>query len=275
MRASSFAKPLYAAIDIARLLSLSELSLKQRLELFNVALRAWTRTASIDYALHLPGAGEIYFGRKSLNADWNVFSEVFLDRCYGDQYSGATVLDIGAHKGYFGAFALLQGAARVVSLEPERHNFSFLKRTAEVFCTHGHRWDAHKAAVGVQRTTAQLNVSGEAWTHSLLPLPATGSRRKVHEEEVDVVPLEILIEEEASRSSRLVVKLDIEGAECDVVFGTTLETWSATDDVFIETHTFAPCAPRQIADHLAQAKLFSQGDTSPQIAHFRRERRAF
>ena len=67
-------------------------------------------------------------GRRSAYVDvltvldvWNV--EMFPAEC-----RGRIVLDVGAHKGYFGAWALSQGAALVVSCEPERSNFARLSR---------------------------------------------------------------------------------------------------------------------------------------------------
>ena len=266
---ATLAKPFYAVIDTIRTLRLPEVPIQKRFELFGVALRAWSRRAPSNHTLHFPSGGELHFGAESLNADWNVFSEIFLSRCYGDQYSGATVLDIGAHKGYFGAFALLQGAAEVTSFEPERHNFSLLRQAAEAFSRHGYSWKVHEAAVGSQQHTATLNVSGEAWTHSLLSLPETGSRRKVQEWEVDVVPLHVWIQEGAARASRLVVKLDIEGAECDVVLNTPADAWRMVDEVFIETHPFAPCSADQIIGHLMNADLSPQDDTNRQITHLR------
>ena len=46
-------------------------------------------------------------------------------------YAGAVVLDLGAHKGYFGAYALARGARLVISFEPETANLELLERGAE------------------------------------------------------------------------------------------------------------------------------------------------
>ena len=51
-------------------------------------------------------------------------------RAYAGDYRGAFVVDVGAHKGYYGAYALAHGARWVVSYEPETANFALLERAA-------------------------------------------------------------------------------------------------------------------------------------------------
>ena len=49
---------------------------------------------------------------------------------------------------------------------------------------------------------------------------------------------------------RLIVKIDAEGAECDIVLGTPPEEWAAVERVFLEIHDFAPCSAQAIIEHL-------------------------
>ena len=49
--------------------------------------------------------------------DLVVFMELFLLRRYEIDYRNSVVVDIGAHKGYFLAYALLNGAAVVFAFE--------------------------------------------------------------------------------------------------------------------------------------------------------------
>src|SRR4051812_35581122 len=51
-------------------------------------------------------AGNLYFGRESFPVDRIAYFGIFLEGWYGGDYDGAVVVDIGAHKGYYGAFAL-------------------------------------------------------------------------------------------------------------------------------------------------------------------------
>ena len=83
------------------------------------------------------GDGNIWFAADSINGDRGTFGEIFVTQCYSSDYSDATVVDIGAHKGYFGAFAFVQGAKAVLSYEPEDENFAALERAAESFRARG------------------------------------------------------------------------------------------------------------------------------------------
>jgi hypothetical protein len=54
---------------------------------------------------------------------------------------------------------------------------------------------------------------------------------------------------------RLLVKIDAEGAECEIVLDTPLEAWRDVDGVLIEVHDFAPCTAGELAGHLEGAGL--------------------
>ena len=53
----------------------------------------------------------------------------------------------------------------------------------------------------------------------------------------------------------MIVKIDAEGAECEIVLGTDVEMWRGVDAVFLEIHDFAPCSAEDIIGHLARAGL--------------------
>ena len=71
-------------------------------------------------------AGNLYFGRESFPVDRVAYLGIFLEGWYDAEYRDAVVVDIGGHKGYFGAFALHAGAGEVRSYEPEATNFATL-----------------------------------------------------------------------------------------------------------------------------------------------------
>ena len=60
---------------------------------------------------------------------------------------------------------------------------------------------------------------------------------------------------ERPAGTRLVVKIDAEGAECEIVLETSVESWHDVDEVFLEFHDFAPCSRGAIIDHLERAGL--------------------
>jgi hypothetical protein len=64
-----------------------------------------------------------------------------------------------------------------------------------------------------------------------------------------------VLEEVAPSDAPVIVKIDAEGAECDIVLGTDVEAWQSVDAVFLEIHDFAPCSSADIIGHLESAGL--------------------
>ena len=92
----------------------------------------FSRTEVLRLPTRSPSArGTLYFGRRSFPVDRIAYFGIFLEGWYRTDYRDAVVLDIGAHKGYYGAFALLEGAREVHSFEPEPTNFGLLERPRE------------------------------------------------------------------------------------------------------------------------------------------------
>ena len=218
-----------------------------------------------DFELRVRG-GRLVFPVASRHEDRWTFYEIWRFREYGDDFRNATVLDLGAHKGYFGAYAFACGANEVVSFEPEPVNFAALERAAE---TSGDPWTVKRLAVGAGRpATAALRLAPISSAHTLLP----ADTQTVGEETVEVTPAAEWIEYAAHRASRLIVKIDIEGMECDVVLGTPIEVWRQIDEIYVELHETAPCAPERLLAHLAAAglELVRIGETTPRVAYLRR-----
>jgi FkbM family methyltransferase len=162
------------------------------------------------------------------------------------------VVDVGGHKGYYGAFALHAGAAEVRSFEPEARNFAALQRAAASF---GERWLVHQAAVGAAAGQVTLHVSSESAGHSIVHEESDGPRRTLGGQQVPLVATSDVLESAQRPDARLIVKVDAEGAECDIVLGTPIAAWRAVDVIFLEIHDFAACSMAEIVDHLRAAGL--------------------
>ena len=179
------------------------------------------------------------------------------DEAYPTEYAGTIVLDIGAHKGYYGAYALERGAQVVISFEPESTNCEFLERSADAYRRHGADWRVRRVAVGAERGSAELHVMSASWGHALHP-PARFAEYEVGIEQVLVEAMADVLAEAASLCAsdfRLVVKLNTEGEECEIVLGTPPEDWSSASEVFIEVHPWAECSTAALAEHLNSAGL--------------------
>jgi FkbM family methyltransferase len=197
-------------------------------------------------------AGNLYFGRDSFPVDRVAYLGIFLEGWYDAQYRDAVVVDIGGHKGYFGAFALHAGAGEVRSYEPEASNFATLERAARSF---DRPWLVHRAAVGAEAGEATLHVNVESAGHSIVHEQHGGDRPTVGAQTVPVVPMAEVLADAGRAGRRVIVKIDAEGAECDIVLGTPPEAWAAVERVFLEIHDFAPCSATAIIDHLESAGM--------------------
>jgi FkbM family methyltransferase len=196
--------------------------------------------------------GTLFFGRESFAVDRIAYFGVFLEGWYEADFRGALVVDVGGHKGYFGAYALLEGAAEARSYEPESRNFAALELSAATF---GPRWIAHRAAVGSTSGAVELHVSAESAGHSVVHEEHEGERRVLGSESVEMVAMRDVLEAAAPHRGRLIVKVDAEGSECDIVLGTPVDMWRKVDHVFLEVHEFATCTSRDLVDHLGAAGL--------------------
>jgi FkbM family methyltransferase len=178
--------------------------------------------------------------------DWKTFAEIFADDEYAAQYSGACVLDVGAHKGYFGAYALASGASAVISYEPEAKNFETLARSAKRL---GDKWLTRQAAVGGRAGAGTLFVGRSSWSHSLVRVS-----EPVAEQPVEIVTLEEALRDVPSNSSRVIVKIDTEGAECDIL--SRPEGLARVDLLLVEWHSeTAPCSREELTRSVERAGL--------------------
>jgi FkbM family methyltransferase len=201
-----------------------------------------TRSLAVGKISVATGKGRAYFHRRSIRSDWDSFLFIFLPRYspYHADYRDALVIDIGAHKGYYALFALGAGARHVWSYEPGSDNFRALRRSA----SRTPNWDAIKAAVGAEDGVAELILSREPWAHSLVALPPDGlSGEQAGTETVRVIAIRDVL---ATPSGRLIVKINVEGAECDLL--SAIADWSHVDTVFVDTHAWAACDPADLLE---------------------------
>jgi FkbM family methyltransferase len=185
--------------------------------------------------------------------DWETMRTIIVDGAYELEYRGAVVVDIGAHKGAFGAYALERGARAVISYEPEETNYGYLETCAEG--VPGSAWRTRRAAVGAASGMAALHVMSASWGHALTP--SGDSDDEVGVQPVPVVPMADALAEASglAGTDRVVVKVNAEGAECDIVLGTPAASWKQADVVLMEVHSWAPCTAAQLVAHLAESGL--------------------
>lgn len=182
----------------------------------------------------------LFLDRRCLASDWETLREMFLPRYqpYATAYQDAAVVDLGAHKGYFGAYAFSLGAAAVISFEPESANFAALDATAGKLRRRGRHWEVHRAAVARHAGRRTLHVSAESWTHSLLPAQTFAPTTEVGTEDVEAVAIAPVLRDARERfAGRMIVKVDVEGLERELIEDE--RSWALADEVFCEVHDTA------------------------------------
>jgi FkbM family methyltransferase len=242
---------------------------RTRLDLLTAEARRRTRPKP-EYSVRY-GNGRLFLSHDDYAIDRETLKWVLVDRAYESDYADAVVVDIGAHKGYFGAYAFEQGARAVISFEPEEANLELLERSAASYRQRGLTRQVHAAAVGAARGEAELHVMSASWGHALHP-PNEFSRWEVGVQRVAVVSIADSLAEARALSgpgSRLVVKVNVEGEECGIVLGTEPSTWQSVSELFVETHPWADCTATELAEHLAPVGLKSAPSAMAQVLRLR------
>jgi FkbM family methyltransferase len=131
------------------------------------------------------------------------------------------VLDVGANDGPYAAALRRSGfRGRIVSFEPQADAYARLSLAA----ASDQLWETHNVAVGATSGRAVLHLAGNSSSSSLLPMTEQHTRsapesRYIGEEEVEVVSLDSLGDDLVSQTEYGYLKVDVQGAEMDVLQG--------------------------------------------------------
>lgn len=194
-----------------------------------------------------------------------LFQEIFVGRCYtrGGFYqprAGETVLDLGAN---IGAFALamqwLGRGVRVHSFEPASDTRARLERNVAVNGLEG-LVTVHPYAVTGSAGTLTLKRGGVAGHSSLF---ASRFVDGGYEEQVQAVGLDGAVALTGSPTIDL-LKIDIEGAEIEVVEGAGADTWARVRRVVVEYHDLFRPGCRERVARVLQAQGFARVETLPE-----------
>lgn len=142
---------------------------------------------------------------------------------------GGTVVEIGAHKGYF---TVLAGsvAERVLVFEPDPTNYSYLVRN--VALNSQTNVTALHQAVSATAGTRQLAIGHTDARNTFFPSTFSGNKRRV-QVECTTLP-QALRDHGVDRID--VLKLDCEGSEYDVLLNCDAETMSKVRVITLEMH---------------------------------------
>jgi FkbM family methyltransferase len=211
--------------------------------------RLWIQTT--DLRVPLPG-GPVFLGAESFFVDAKTLSYVWREQAFAADCAGRLVLDLGGHKGYFGAWALQDGAAHVHSIEPESGNFARLEQARHLHSRAAH-WSSDRVAVGERRGTASLFISAESWGHST----QQGMVDAVSTVDVQMVTLEDVLEQMEIQHPGLdiVLKVNVEGSVGSIILPAGVQSFRPVMEVHLDDEPGSPYDLTEVLEHLAAAGL--------------------
>src|SRR3954451_156925 len=131
------------------------------------------------------------------------------------------VVDVGAKPGQYAHEIRTAGfAGRIVSFEPLSEAYSQLRARA----ASDPAWEVRRLALGDRDAAVEINVAGNSWSSSLLPMGAQHLRSApesayVGREPVAMARLDSVSTDVVSPSERAWLKLDVQGYEMHVLRG--------------------------------------------------------
>lgn len=132
-----------------------------------------------------------------------------------------TVLDVGANSGQYARQLRKEGyQGRIVSFEPLSAAYRALSEAA----TGDTAWETHHCALGRTPGTAQINVAGNSWSSSLLPMLPSHSDAApesvyVGQETIEVRRLDDVVPGLCPPESAIFMKVDTQGFTMEVLQG--------------------------------------------------------
>jgi FkbM family methyltransferase len=190
--------------------------------------------------------GKIFVDGQDAVIDFQVLGQVLLDEVYSEvDMRDKVVVDLGAHKGYFAAYALTVGAKAVFSYEPEPTNFACLSRFADTARLHGKIIEVIQAAAAAADGKLTLYRSDESWRHTTIAGQREGSGGRL---QVPCHSLSSILAHVRNRfpEENLILKVDAEGAECPILLRAPEECFASIREVVFEYHAFAGCGLQAI-----------------------------
>jgi len=131
------------------------------------------------------------------------------------------VFDVGANTGQYARALRRDGyRGRIVSFEPMSEPFNSLQGHAK----DDPCWTAHRYAVGDTAGESTINVAGNSWSSSLLPMTprhaqAAPASAFVQKENIRVIRLDDVFEDHVRDGDRAYLKIDTQGYTAKVLSG--------------------------------------------------------
>jgi FkbM family methyltransferase len=192
----------------------------------------------IKFAESIRRQQNIYLPYRLGLQDSDVFKDIFFNRIYAvgfPFYKDSTIIDIGAHKGYFSLFAAKYAGSnsRIFAIEPEPVNYNILVKN--INCNRCSSISPQQCAISTTTGKQKLYLS-ESVNHSLIK--ASEKHPYVKQDgSIDVVTFTLQDFLHCNSLSQVdFLKIDCEGGEYDILFNTDDETFSKISTLALEFH---------------------------------------
>ena len=168
--------------------------------------------------------------------EFRILKDIFEKREYSDYfpfYTKSTIIDIGAHYGYFSIFASknLDKDSKIISIEPSSTNFNQLNRNFKDCKTSN--INTFNIAIGGEQGEVKLYKS-KSVNHSVFKDYAL-LKRNLEYEDVEMNTLENLIKDNNLDKIDF-LKMDCEGAEYSILENTPKNIFNKITTISLEFH---------------------------------------
>jgi FkbM family methyltransferase len=171
---------------------------------------------------------------------WSLVAEIFVSREYtpkGFEISeNDLVVDVGAHKGVFLAYAAQSTANRIIAIEPDPGNVNYLKSLSK-----RQGWDQveviQAAVSGKKRAAVKIYTAGSSSRNSILAKDVVSGEVLSEFFETPALTLQNVL---GDVNKVDFLKMDCEGAEFEIVRNTSSSSLSKIDKLVLEFHSPYP-----------------------------------
>ena len=195
------------------------------------------------------------FFYRSGTCDEEIFTEAYrASKFFAPEYAPRedhTILDIGAHIGIFSLLAaekLTQG--RVFSIEANEENYSYLTKNVELNAFQN--VSTYLLALTNYRGTGRLHLSDASWGHSLDETSAPNDWQSIKTDTLT----NFMTDNHLNRVNYM--KVNVEGAEYDILLSTPGEILRRIELMNIEFHPSKYHDDRELTQYLEQCGFLGQ-----------------